>query len=56
MTAPAGIIKKTKNNSKKSFRAREKWMEGKKLGRPHQQFNEATNTWSKIMVPKKVGE
>jgi hypothetical protein len=38
MTAPAGILKKTKNNDNKNFRAREEWQKGKRLGRPKQVF------------------
>ena len=54
MTMPAGIARKTKNNSNKKFRENEDWSKGKKLGRPAQQFNAETGQWSKILLPKKV--
>ena len=38
MTAPAGILKKTKNNDHKKFREREEWVLGKRLGRAKQVF------------------
>jgi len=54
MTAPAGIIRKNKDCSKKNYRAREEWQKGKRLGRPAQQFNAETKQWGKIMPPRKV--
>ena len=56
MSMPAGVQRKTKDNSKKNYRSRAEWMEGKKLGRPQQQFNPVAKTWSKIMEPRKVTE
>ena len=56
MTMPAGITRKTKNNSNKKFRENEDWSKGKKLGRPAQQFNSQSNTWSKVLEPRKVVE
>ena len=56
MAMPVGVVKKTKNNDNKNYRSRAEWMEGKKLGRPQQQFNSETKTWSKIMEPRKVTE
>jgi hypothetical protein len=56
MTMPAGITRKTKNNSNKKFREHDEWMKGKKLGRPAQQFNAETNTWAKVMEPRKVSD
>ena len=50
MTMPAGIQKKTKDNSGKKYREHEEWMEGKKLGRPKQVFNPETKTWSKVVA------
>jgi hypothetical protein len=49
MAMPAGIQKKTKDNSKKKYREHDEWMEGKKLGRPKQVFNPETKTWSKVV-------
>jgi hypothetical protein len=49
MAMPAGIQKKTKDNSKKKYREHDEWMEGKKLGRPKQVFNTETKTWSKVV-------
>ena len=43
MTAPAGILKKTKNNDHKNFREREDWLLGKKLGRAKQVFVDTKN-------------
>ena len=54
MALPTGVVKKTKDNSKKNYRTAEDWNKGKRLGRPAQQFNEQTKTWSKIMLPRKV--
>jgi hypothetical protein len=54
MSMPAGITRKTKNNSNKKFRENEEWSKGKKLGRPSQQFNAETNKWGKILPSKKV--
>lgn len=51
---PTGVVKKTKDNSKKNYRAAEDWRKGKRLGRPQQQFNEETKQWGKIMLPRKV--
>jgi hypothetical protein len=56
MAMPMGIVKKTKNNDNKLYREHAEWLVGKKIGRPHQQFNAETNTWGKIMPPKKVTE
>lgn len=50
MTMPAGIQKKTKDNSKKLYRNHSEWLEGKKLGRPKQVFNPETKTWSKVVT------
>jgi hypothetical protein len=36
MTAPAGIVKKTKNNGNKKYRENEEWQKAKKLGRRKQ--------------------
>jgi hypothetical protein len=38
MTMPAGIQKKTKDNSNKKYREHDEWMQGKKLGRPKQRW------------------
>ena len=38
MTMPAGIQKKTKDNSGKKYREHEEWQVGKKLGRPKQRW------------------
>lgn len=38
MSAPVGIVKKTKDNSKKLYRNNEEWMKGKKIGRPKQRW------------------
>ena len=54
MSKPAGLQSKLKDNSKKNHRSREEWLIAKKLGRPAQQFNAETNTWGKIMEPRKV--
>jgi hypothetical protein len=54
MARPAGLATKTKDNSRKKFREHDEWMEGKRIGRPAQQFNAELNTWAKIMLPKKV--
>ena len=54
MTMPVGIQRKTKDNSKKNYRANEEWRTKKKQGRPTQQYNVLTHEWSKIMEPKKV--
>lgn len=56
MARPIGVTAKTKDNSKKHPRMHEEWMKGKRIGRPAQQFNEKTNTFSKIMEPRKVTE
>lgn len=52
MSMPAGVSKKTKDNSRKKYREHQEWMEGKKLGRPHQQW--VNGHWAKIMPPRKV--
>jgi len=54
MSKPAGVIAKTKDNSRKKYQEQDEWTQAKKIGRPAQQWNSATNTWSKIMEPKKV--
>ena len=56
MARPAGVVAKTKDNSKKKHREREEWLKGKRLGRPAQQFNAQSNTWSKVLEPRKVTE
>lgn len=56
MAMPAGVQRKTKDNSRKKFREHEEWSKGKKIGRPAQQFNAETNSFSKVMEPKKVTE
>ena len=56
MAKPAGVTAKTKDNSKKKFRENEEWMLGKKLGRPSQQFHPVSNTWAKVMLPRKVSQ
>ena len=38
MSKPEGILKKTKDNSRKNYRAHAEWMQGKRLGRPKQRF------------------
>jgi hypothetical protein len=48
MAMPAGIQRKTKDNSKKKYREHAEWEQGKRLGRPKQQFNPETKTWSKV--------
>jgi hypothetical protein len=48
MAMPAGVTKKTKDNSKKKYRENAEWMKGKKLGRPKQVFNPETKTWNKV--------
>ena len=50
MTMPAGIQKKTKDNSGKKYREHEEWQVGKKLGRPKQVFNPETKTWRKVVA------
>ena len=42
MAKPAGVLTKTKDNSKKLHRNREEWMKGKKIGRPKQVFVDTT--------------
>ena len=54
MAMPAGVQRKSKNNDNKHPRVHDEWMKGKKLGRPAQQYNADTNTWAKIMLPRKV--
>ena len=54
MARPVGLAAKKKDNSKKKYREREEWQKAKKLGRPAQQFNAETNTWGKVMEPRKV--
>jgi hypothetical protein len=53
---PAGVVSKSKNNDNKHPHQREDWMKGKKIGRPAQQFNAETNTWGKVMEPRKVND
>ena len=48
--------KKRKDNSRKHPRAYEEWQKHKRTGRPAQQFNVVTNSFSKIMEPRKVTE
>jgi hypothetical protein len=48
MAMPAGIQRKTKDNSKKKFREHEEWVKGKRIGRPKQVFNAETKTWEKV--------
>jgi hypothetical protein len=36
MTKPAGVVAKTKDNSRKKYREREDWLKGKKVGRVKQ--------------------
>jgi hypothetical protein len=38
MAKPEGIVKRTKDNSRKQPYQREQWMLGKKLGRPKQRW------------------
>jgi len=38
MSKPAGVLAKTKDNSKKKPYEHEQWMKGKKIGRPRQVF------------------
>ena len=54
MAKPLGLATRKKDNSKKKFREHEEWQKGKRIGRPAQQFNAQSNTWSKILLPKKV--
>jgi hypothetical protein len=54
MARPEGILKKTKNNSRKNYRAAAEWKQRKCQGRPQQQYNESTGQWGKIMLPRKV--
>ena len=56
MAMPAGIQRKTKDNSKKKYREHDEWMVANKLGRPAQQFNAEANTWAKVMEPRKVSD
>lgn len=48
MAMPMGIVKKTKDNSKKKYREHDEWQAGKKLGRKKQKFNAETNSWEKV--------
>jgi hypothetical protein len=53
MAKPAGIVKKTKNNGNKNYRANNEWMLGKKIGRKKQVWvwdNEELNQghWEKV--------
>lgn len=36
MTKPAGVVSKTKDNSRKKHREHAEWMAAKKIGRPKQ--------------------
>ena len=54
MSKPVGLTSKLKNNDNKHPRISEEWRKGKKLGRPAQQYNALTHTWSKVMEPRKV--
>ena len=54
MAKPVGLQTKLKNNDKKHPRIHDEWMEAKRLGRIPQQFNAETNTWGKVMEPRKV--
>lgn len=47
MARPDGLLRKTKDNTKKNHRSREEWNAGKRIGRPKQVFNPETKTWSK---------
>ena len=47
MSRPDGIAKKTKDNSRKNYRAHDEWIQGKRLGRPKQRFDERTQEWTK---------
>jgi len=49
MAKPIGVIAKTKDNSRKKYREHAEWLEGKKIGRPAQQWNERTRQWEKIV-------
>ena len=51
---PAGLQTKLKNHDNKHPRVRDEWMIAKKIGRPAQQFNAQSNTWSKVLEPRKV--
>jgi hypothetical protein len=48
MTMPAGIVKKTKDNSKKKWRERKAWMVAKKIGRTKQQWSPNGGYWEKV--------
>lgn len=53
MTMPAGIQKKTKDNSGKKYREHEEWQVGKKLGRPKQVWvpavmSDGVGHWEKV--------
>jgi hypothetical protein len=51
---PVGLTLKRKDNDHKKYRENAEWQAGKKLGRPAQQFNAETNTWGKVLEPRKV--
>lgn len=38
MAKPAGLQSKLKDNSRKNYRVREEWMQGKRIGRPKQRW------------------
>lgn len=38
MARPAGTQRSLKDNSKKNYRVREEWMQGKRIGRPKQRW------------------
>jgi hypothetical protein len=42
MTIPAGITRKTKDNSNKNYRENAEWMQGKRIGRPKQVWVDST--------------
>lgn len=44
MARPARMTQKTKDNSKKNYRERKEWMQGKKIGRPKQVWVDDTPT------------
>ena len=57
MTMPAGIQKKTKDNSGKKYREHEAWQVGKKLGRPKQVWvsavmSDSVGHWEKVGVTR----
>ena len=50
MARPVGLTLKRKNNDNKKYRENAGWQTGKKLGRPKQQFNAETKTWTKATL------